>query len=224
MAFVHGLLKDGMEDTNTSTLRYEQSIRELLFLVIVGEGFFFGTFGRGSGDAASREVSSIVLFLGRFAFETGSLIFDDLDVSDWSLSMSDFVKSNELSGSLALVFFFGFSLVDSDFCTVFFLVGSDFFLLGRLTFFGLTGSIVSSSEIEGDFAADLVAGFRDGFLVFLPVVFLVPLAVSSGSSSTFFVVFFPVLAFLVTDLALEAFTVVPFRSIDSTFEDDFASV
>ena len=41
------------------------------FLVIVGEGFFFGTFGCGSGDGAFRELSSIVLFLGRFAFETG---------------------------------------------------------------------------------------------------------------------------------------------------------
>lgn len=40
-------------------------------LVILGEGFFFGTFGSGSGDGAFRELSSIVLFLGRFAFETG---------------------------------------------------------------------------------------------------------------------------------------------------------
>ena len=200
-------------------------------LVIFGEGFFFGTFGSGSGDGAFRELSSIVLFLGRFAFETGSVTFDDLDASDWSLSMSDFVNSNELSGSLALVFFFGagFSLVDTDFCTVFFLVGSEIFLVDRpRTFFGLitsSGSVPSSSETEEDFATDLVAGFRDGcFLVFLPAVFLVSLADSAGSSTTFSVVLFAVFAVRELDLVLGAFAVVPLRSIDSTVVEDFASV
>ena len=159
------------------------------------------------------------------------MTLDDLDASDWSLSMSDFVNSNELSGSLAFVFFFGagFSLVDTDFCTVFFLVGSDFFLVGRpRTFFGLitfSGSVPSSSETEEDFATDLVAGFRDGcFLVFLPAVFLASLVDSSGSSTIFSVVFFDVFAVRELDFALGAFAVVPLRLIDSTVVEDFASV
>ena len=159
------------------------------------------------------------------------MTFDDLDASDWSLSMSDFVNSNELSGSLAFVFFFGagFSLVDTDFCTVFFLVGSDFFLVGRpRTFFGLitsSGSVPSSSETEEDFATDLVACFRDGcFLVFLPAVFLVSLVDSSGSSTIFSVVFFDLFAVRELDLVLGAFAVVPLRLIDSTVVEDFASV
>ena len=201
------------------------------FLDIVGEGFFFGTFGSGSGDGAFRELSSIVLFLGRFAFETGPVTFDDLDASDWSLSMSDFVNSNELSGSSAFVFFFGagFSLVDTDFCTVFFLIDSDFFLVGRpRTFFDLiasSGSVHSSSETDEDFATDLIAGFRDGcFLVFLPAVFLVSLEDCSGSSTIFSVVFFAVFDVRELDLVLGAFALAPLRSIDSTVVEDFASV